>query len=521
MSIINGENIQVIGGAYSNTHGTAPAAGIDIESNSGTAVPGNNNILIRGVTFAGNDGYGVQLDPMGQPTNITVEGCNFSNNHDGGVWLGTSWTLIKANTFENFSESIRGIIDLPAVNFTNSNNVITGNSFNNIGTGQAVIYAHQYSGTNSQVYSNKYYNISGSFLETHTTGTTGWDNVLTTSPTYPTTSSDPIPSPSPDPATSGSVINGTSGDDQFVATANAETFNGYDGTDGVSYVNSSSAVTVQLWNGTGAGGHAEGDTLISIENVAGSIYNDRLEGTDGSNRLDGLGGNDSLLGLGGNDLIMAGAGSDTLFGGDGNDVIYGGDGTDLISGGVGLDTLYGGGADDWMYGNGDADVMSGNAGNDWMYGGDGNDTMYGNEDGDHLYGEAGNDLLYGGPGADTLDGGLGIDTLRGGDGNDLLCGGAGNDRLSGEAGADNYVFNASVSGKDVIVDFDVTADHVVLAPNLNGNGIYTAAQALAHVHAGAHGYAVLDLGGGNTVTFQGVTPSQLGTEDFVISSVVT
>src|SRR5262249_19141703 len=73
MSIINGENIQVIGGAYNNTHGTAPAAGIDVEANSGTTVPGNHNILIRGVTFTGNDGYGIQLDPMGQPTNITVE----------------------------------------------------------------------------------------------------------------------------------------------------------------------------------------------------------------------------------------------------------------------------------------------------------------------------------------------------------------------------------------------------------------------------------------------------------------
>ena len=144
MTISNGANIQVIGGAYNNAHGTKPAAGIDVEANSGTAVPGNHNILIRGVTFSGNDGYGVALVPMGQTANITIEGSKFTNNHEGGINLGSGSTLIKGNTFQNFSDSFRGIIDLPAVNFTNSHNVITGNSFNNITTGQPVIYAHAY-----------------------------------------------------------------------------------------------------------------------------------------------------------------------------------------------------------------------------------------------------------------------------------------------------------------------------------------------------------------------------------------
>ena len=177
--------------------------------------------------------------------------------------------------------------------------------------------------------------------------------------------------------------------------------------------------------------HAQGDTLISIENVQGSNFGDRLEGTDGQN---------------------------WLYGNGGDDVLSGRDGIDVLSGGLGADGLHGGLGDDWMYGN------------------EGNDS---------LYGEAGNDWLQGG------------------------------------AGADQYVFNASVSGKDVIADFDVTADHLVLAPNLNGNGINTAAQALAHIHPGADGYAALDLGSGNTVTFQGVTAAQLGTEDIVISSAAT
>jgi hypothetical protein len=184
MSIINGENIQVIGGAYNNTLGTAPAAGIDVEANPGTAVPGNHNILIRGVTFSGNDGFGVSLVAMGQASNVTIEGSHFMNDHSGGIELGTASTLIKGNTFENFPESARGIVDLLAAH-TNSNNVITENSFNNISTGQAVIYAHQFSGTNNQVYENKFYKVDGPVLQSFTAGTTAHDNVITSNPITP------------------------------------------------------------------------------------------------------------------------------------------------------------------------------------------------------------------------------------------------------------------------------------------------------------------------------------------------
>jgi hypothetical protein len=185
MSIINGENVQVIGGAYTNTHGTAPAAGIDIESDPGTAVPGNHNILIRDVRFAGNDGYGVQLTNVGRPTNIAIERSYFTHNGDGGIMLGTEWTLIKSNIFEDFSRSWRGLIDLPAVARTNSNNIITENSFNNIHTNNAIIYAHRYSGVNNRVYRNNFYKIDGPIIQSYTTGTSAQDNTITTTPTYP------------------------------------------------------------------------------------------------------------------------------------------------------------------------------------------------------------------------------------------------------------------------------------------------------------------------------------------------
>ena len=62
------------------------------------------------------------------------------------------------------------------------------------------------------------------------------------------------------------------------------------GRDGASYRDSDAGVTVNLTTGTGSGGHAQGDTLRSIENVAGSRHADQLTGDSGNNLLEGNGG---------------------------------------------------------------------------------------------------------------------------------------------------------------------------------------------------------------------------------------
>jgi Ca2+-binding RTX toxin-like protein len=536
MTIANGENIQVVGGAYTDTHGGPPSAGIDIEADPGTAVPGNDNILIRGVTFSGNDGFGVALVGLGQTANITVEGCYFTNNRDGGINLGTASTLIKGNTFENFSESYRGIIDLPADNFTNSNNVITCNSFNNISTGQPVIYAHAYSGTNNQVYSNDFYNISGAMLVSYTTGTTGWDNEITTSPTYPTTPPEPTPS--------GSLINGTSGDDQLVATATAETINGFDGIDQVSYLNSLAGVTVKLWNGTGSGGYAEGDTLISIENVSGSHYNDVLEGTDGDNRLDGLEGDDVVRGLGGNDLLTCGLGNNILYGGTGNDLIYGYKGADTLLGEDGNDTLYSDAGNDSLDGGAGADTMAGDAGNDTLDGGPGNDTMAGGAGNDVYLIDSLADQIIESTGGGTdeirstvaltkatayvenytflgttavnfvgnsspnqITGAAAADTLNGAGGNDTLDGGAGNDTYVVNNIGDEISETGSDAGDRVQSSVGYTLgaglEHLTLtgagAISGTGNALDNAitGNGAANQLLGLAGNDTLDGGGGN------------------------
>jgi Ca2+-binding RTX toxin-like protein len=64
--------------------------------------------------------------------------------------------------------------------------------------------------------------------------------------------------------------------------------------------------TAQATGGSGS------DTLISIENLTGSNYNDRLTGTTGANSLNGGSGNDTLTGGAGKDQLTGGSGNDTF-----------------------------------------------------------------------------------------------------------------------------------------------------------------------------------------------------------------
>ena len=83
--------------------------------------------------------------------------------------------------------------------------------------------------------------------------------------------------------------------------------------------------------------HEDGskDTLVSIENIIGSNYNDTILGDiddNVANIFDGGAGDDTISG---------GAGNDTLYGGAGNDLFYESlsNGNDTIDGGDGIDTV--------------------------------------------------------------------------------------------------------------------------------------------------------------------------------------
>ena len=103
---------------------------------------------------------------------------------------------------------------------------------------------------------------------------------------------------------------GQAGTDVLRGAAGADHLDGGDGIDFAMYSESSVAVTVNLATGTGSGGNAQGDTLVSIEGVYGGSGGDTLIGDAGAN---------TLVGNGGNDVIQGGAGRDSMTGNDGAD----------------------------------------------------------------------------------------------------------------------------------------------------------------------------------------------------------
>jgi Ca2+-binding RTX toxin-like protein len=91
--------------------------------------------------------------------------------------------------------------------------------------------------------------------------------------------------------------------------------------------------------GTAKDGYGGTDTIISIQSVRGSAFNDIIVGTALADRLEGEGGNDTIYGRAGNDQVRGNAGNDALFGEDGDDAVQGGAGFDTASGGAGYDNL--------------------------------------------------------------------------------------------------------------------------------------------------------------------------------------
>src|SRR5262245_20886084 len=80
---------------------------------------------------------------------------------------------------------------------------------------------------------------------------------------------------------------GEEGDDTLTGGIGGDRLDGGVGRDTADYTTSSAGVNINLANGAASGGDAQGDTLISIEDVKGSSYDDTLLGTDGDNKLVG------------------------------------------------------------------------------------------------------------------------------------------------------------------------------------------------------------------------------------------
>ena len=101
----------------------------------------------------------------------------------------------------------------------------------------------------------------------------------------------------------------------LTAGAGNNTLNGSSGTDTADYSTAASAVTLSLaLAGAQATGGSGSDTLVSIEDLAGSAFNDKLTGSSAVNVLRGAAGADTLSGGAGADtfVISSLSGSDTI-----------------------------------------------------------------------------------------------------------------------------------------------------------------------------------------------------------------
>ena len=83
------------------------------------------------------------------------------------------------------------------------------------------------------------------------------------------------------------MLTGGGGIDYLTGRGGADILQGGDSDDWVTYEGSALGVTANLATGTGTGGDAEGDQLISIMNLWGSDHDDTLIGDAGNNWFNG------------------------------------------------------------------------------------------------------------------------------------------------------------------------------------------------------------------------------------------
>jgi len=142
MSIINGYNIVVSGGAFTNTNGTSPQSGIDVESNVGASTPGNAFILIQGARFSGNVGRGVITSSVSTGVDIWIDACSFDTNTDGAITAAATGTVISKCSIRGHTASVQGIVRFPSTSPAVTAGVIRDCSFSGNTAAVPCIYVH-------------------------------------------------------------------------------------------------------------------------------------------------------------------------------------------------------------------------------------------------------------------------------------------------------------------------------------------------------------------------------------------
>ena len=238
------------------------------------------------------------------------------------------------------------------------------------------------------------------------------------------------------------MLLGKGGNDYLVGGDDGDRLDGGPGWDSVSYAGSNVGVKLDFVAGSIKDGHAEGDSLVSIERIVGSSHGDSINGGSGGDVFVGDGGADTLRGGGGHDWLEGGPGSDSLYGGADNDALMGGADPDLLDGGPGDRDSVG-----YKHSPAGVTVTLPESGTSTGVGGDAQgDTIRGVE---HVGGSGHDDALTGNSQDNHLHGLAGVDVLRGEGGNDWLEGGAGADSLYGGSGWDTAAYYFSKEGVTV------------------------------------------------------------------------
>ena len=217
------------------------------------------------------------------------------------------------------------------------------------------------------------------------------------------------------------VINGTKYDDDLVGGNGNDTLygnGGYDklhggagadkllggfGVDTAYYHLARKGVVASLADSSVNTNDARGDTYVSIENLAGSRYGDKLYGNRNGNFLWGREGNDFLDGGSGRDNLTGGAGADTLRGGADSDFANYSDAARGVTASLANASINTNDA------RGDTYIsIEGLMGSDFA------DSLYGNSESNALWGFDGNDIINGSGGDDVIVGEAGADDLTGG-----------------------------------------------------------------------------------------------------------